>query len=189
MTSGNETLRIGEVLSYDQSTGIGKVLDMRIVSGSLADGDATLAVVTSRYYRLNAITTSSGNYTYRYFYASNGERAARVPTVYSGSTPVSWQCDRAFSAPETWKPNDLLETVSDLDLHTVSGTDEVYDNDFVTDKPHGDMRFHPRPSVDERAIFGSLAPGEHCKFWLQQHILANVPAHSGVTGAAHFSWY
>jgi hypothetical protein len=76
-----------------------------------------------------------------------------------------------------------------LDLTAIDNGGEFYDPATVTDKPRFDMMFRPCHNLDERAIAGYLAPGDYAAFWLQQHILSNVPAHAAVTGVACFSWY
>lgn len=181
--SGNHNLVLGDTLRYQSATGtsLGKLLDLRVVSGNLADGNAAVMLMTSSCY---AVSTGSSN-TYNIY----NERTNAIACVLSYSTSTGLRCDRGFAAPGVWSANDLLETVSDLDIAAVIDSDAVHDPINVTDKPDIAMSFRPCPTIDERAIFGYLASGEHSKFWLQQHILPNVPAHSAVTGAANFSWY
>jgi hypothetical protein len=97
-------------------------------------------------------------------------------------------CDRNFILPgSVWSANNVLEPVSDLDIATSGGL--WYDPSSVTDKPLAEMMFYPRHNIDERSIAGYLAPGEYAAFWLQQHILPNVPAHTAIMGNVSISWY
>jgi len=99
------------------------------------------------------------------------------------------QCDRNFVTPGTWTANDLLEPVSDLDLIAIENGGVFNDPTSVTEKPLVEMMFRPCHNIDERAIAGYLASGDYAAFWLQQHLLPNVPAHAAVMGVLNLSWY
>lgn len=182
---GNHNLVLGDTLRWNSATGnsLGKLLDIRIVSGSLADGNAVVSLLTTNYQSLsNNNSNGAGIYVYN-------ERT-KASACYLGTyTSTGARCDRAFTAPGTWTSNDLLEPVSDLDIAAVLGDEIDRDPVSVTEKPKVDMNFRPGPTIDERAIAGYLGPGDKALFWVQQHILPNVPAHSAVTGAVNFSWY
>lgn len=181
--SGNHNLIPGDTLRYQSVTGtsLGKLLDVQVVSGSLIDGNATVKLLTSSFQSLSTGSSSSANIY--------NERTKASACYLGTSSSTGTRCDRAFAAPGTWAANDLLEPVSDLDIAAVLDDGLTCDPVTVTDKPRIDMAFRPCPTIDERAIFGYLAPGEKAMFWLQQHILPNVPAHAAVTGATNYSWY
>ena len=182
MTGANDQLIIGDKLRYGSVTGVllGKLLDFKIVSGSLEEGNAAVMALTTTY-----ATFSTGQLGQPIYNERTKSIVANVTTYYG---TVYFRCDRGFSAPPTYRANEILECVSDIDI-CVAETEKNYDGESVLIKPNLDMAFAPRPSIDERAFYGSLAPGESCKFWMQQHILANVPAHSAVTGNISASWY
>lgn len=181
-SNANDQLIIGDILRYQSLTGtsLGKLLDYKIVSGSLEEGNAAVVVLTTVFDGF-----ATGQFTQNIF---NQRTQAIAGNIYSYNQQAGSRCDRGFSAPSTYRANDLLECVSDIDI-CVAETEKKYDGESVLTKPNLDMVFAPRPSIDERAFYGSLAPGESCKFWMQQHILANVPAHSAVTGNISASWY
>jgi hypothetical protein len=160
---------------------MGRILDFKVTAGSLEEGDASVTVMTTAF-----ASISTGNYAQSIFNERTQAVAAMIYTYYG---TASFRCDRGFSSPPAYKANELLECVSDIDICVAESGNKVYDSESVLMKPNLDMVFAPRPSIDERAFHGSLAPGETCKFWLQQHILANVPAHSAVTGNLSTSWY
>jgi len=83
----------------------------------------------------------------------------------------------------------MLEPVSDLEIAAIENGAAFNDPTAVTNKPHTGMLFLPRNNIDDRAMAGHLYPGDYGAFWLQQHILSNVPAHSAVVGSLAFSWY
>ena len=177
-SSGTSHLIIGNTLRYSSVTGssYGKLLDLRITSGSLVAGNAAGLFMSSVY---NAAGNSN---------VYNEQTGAIACWIPSGST--NWfQSDRNFAMPGTWAANDLLEAVSDLDLIAIENGGAFYDPATVTDKPLTEAIFRPCHNIDERAIAGYLASDDYAAFWLQQHILPNVPAHSAVMGAANFSWY
>jgi hypothetical protein len=152
---------------------LGKLLDLRITSGSLIGGNAAGMMMTSMYYaNYNAV-----------YNERTGSQACSIPLSGYGT------CDRNFVQPWTWAANDLLEAVSDLDLIAIENGEVFYDPVTITDKPLTEMIFRPCHNIDERAIAGYLAPGDYAAFWIQQHILPNVPAHAAVMGTACFSWY
>lgn len=172
-SGGTTHLVLGDVMRHSSTTGtsIGKLLDLRITSGSLSEGTANGILLTSN--------SNGGNGNL--FNARTGAVACyRSGTSY---------CDRNFVTPGSWAVNDLLEPVSDLDLFAIESGGDWRDPVSVTDKPKIEMPIRPCHSIDERAIAGYLAPGEYAAFWLQQHILPNVPAHAAVTGCLGFSWY
>jgi len=172
-TGGTTHLVLGDTLRHTNVTGVslGKLLDLRITSGTLGDGNAAGIMMTSIY------NGSSG--------AVYNERTGAV--ACQRNTPGN--CDRNFAAPGIWAVNDLLEPVSDLDLAAVENGGAFYDPTAIVDKPSSDMMFQPCHSIDERAIAGYLASGDYAAFWLQQHLLPNVPAHAAVMGNICFSWY
>lgn len=174
--NGTAQLILGDPLVWNNTTGnsLGTLLDLRITSGSLASGNAAGTLMTSTYYSL-----SSG-------IAYNGRTKTMACSMNAGAMSY---CDRNFTPPGTWVANDVLEAVSDLDLVAIPGGSTFYDPAAVTEKPQIDMMFRPGHNIDERAISGSLAPGEYAAFWMQQHILPNVPAKAAITGALDFSWY
>jgi len=177
-SSGTSHLIIGNILRRDSVTGTsyGKLLDLRITSGSLIAGNAAGSLMTSVY---NA--TGNGN-------VYNEQTGAIACWFPSGST--NWfQSDRNFATPGSWVGSDLLEAVSDMDLIAIENGGTFHDPDMVTDKPLAETIFRPCHNIDERALAGYLAAGDYAAFWLQQHILPNVPAHAAVTGVANFSWY
>jgi len=174
-TNGNTNLILGDVLRQNSiaGTSYGKLLDLRITSGSLASGNAAGLLMTSGYHG------SAGSA----FNERTGMLACTIATSGSGA------CDRGFVLPTSWAVNDMLEAVSDIDLAAIESGGEWYDPSAITEKPLMDMMFRPCHNIDERAIAGYLAPGDYAAFWCQQHILPNVPAHAAVTGALNFSWY
>lgn len=172
-SGGTTHLVLGDVMRHGSATGasLGKLLDLRITSGSLSEGNAAGTLMTSIYY------SNSGTL----INARTGAAAC-----YRSSAGY---CDRNFVSPPTWAANDLLEAVSDLDLVAVESGGDWCDPASVTEKPKIEMSFRPCHGIDERAIAGYLASGDYAAFWLQQHILPNVPAHAAVTGSLAFSWY
>ena len=175
-SSGTSHLIIENTLRRDSVTGgsYGKLLDLRITSGSLIAGNAAGLLMTSVYY-------GSGNCNIY------NEQTGAIACWFA---PSSWiQSDRNFAAPGSWTANDLLEAVSDLDLIAIENGGTFHDPATVTEKPLAEMIFRPCHNIDERAIAGYLASGDYAAFWLQQHILSNVPAHAAVMGTLNFSWY
>jgi hypothetical protein len=174
-TSGTTHLLISDTLRFSSAAGttIGKLLDLRITSGSLIGGNAAGMMMTSMYY-------GTGGAVYN-------ERTGSQACSVSGSGHGT--CDRNFVLPGTWAANDLLEAVSDLDLIAIENGGVFYDPVTVSDKPLVEMIFRSCHNIDERAIAGYLAPGDYAAFWTQQHILPNVPAHAAVMGNINFSWY
>jgi hypothetical protein len=163
-------LRAGSVTGQS----FGKLLDLRIASGSLAAGNASGVLMTHSLYN-----NSSSNVV--------NERTGL--TACNFSLGGHGLCDRNFVMPPNWAANDILEAVSDLDLLAIDSGGEWYDPTNVTDKPLLEMMFRSCHNIDERSLAGYLAPGNYAAFWCQQHILPNVPAHAAVTGAIQFSWY
>ncbi len=183
LDNANDQFIIGDRFRYQSLTGttFGKLLDFKIVSGSLGEGNAKVMALTTQYFRTNY---SSSYGVWPVYNERTQSQAAGI--AYSQQTGD--KCDRGFSAPPAYRASELLECVSDIDI-CVAETEKDYDSESVLIKPNLDMAFAPRPGIDERAFYGSLAPGESCKFWMQQHVLANVPAHSAVTGNISASWY
>ena len=175
-SSGTNQLVMGDTLRYNSVTGTsyGKLLDLRITSGSLDAGNASGTMITSAYY--TASNTNAFN-----------ERTGQV-ACYMSSSGIN-RCDRTFTAPGSWAANNVLEAVSDLDIVAVEDGNNFYDPSAVTEKPLVDLMFRPCHNIDERAMIGHLVPGDYAAFWLQQHILSSVPAHSAIMGNACFSWY
>lgn len=173
-SSGTTHLVLGDVMRDRRTTGtiLGKLLDLRITSGNLSDGNAAGTMLLS--------ATYAGGSSNAY-----NERTGEIACYRSNPS----SCDRNYATPGNWPANSLLEPVSDLDLIAVESGGDWHDPVSVTDKPKIDMPFRPCHSIDERALVGYLAPGDYAAFWLQQHILANVPAHAAVTGSLGFSWY
>ena len=182
-SSGNDQLIIGDILRRDSATGtsIGRLLDLRVTWGSLESGNAVVTLMTSAMASLSATSSNSINIV-------NARTGVRACTLNISTTTGNW-CDRNFAAPGTWAANDILEPVSDLDIAAIESGGNFHDPANVTDKPLVTMMFHPCHGIDSRAIAGFLPPGEYAAFWLQQHILSNVPAHSAVMGNVAFSWY
>jgi hypothetical protein len=182
-SSGNDQLIVGDLLRRDSVTGIslGRLLDLRVTSGSLESGSANVTLMTSAMTHLSASSSNSISI----FNARTGVRAC---TLHSNNSTGNWS-DRNFTTPGSWVANDILEPVSDLDIAAIESGGSFHDPENVTDKPLATMMFMPCHSIDSRAIAGFLAPSEYAAFWIQQHILPNVPAHSAVMGNFNFSWY
>ncbi len=123
------------------------------------------------------------------YYGANGNVVNERTGGYACSRGIIGNSDRNFVVPGGWTTNDLLEPVSDIDLIAIESGGEWRDPAAVTKKPIAEMMFRPCHNIDERAIAGHLAPGDYAAFWLQQHILPNVPAHAAITGVLAFSWY
>jgi len=176
-SSGTNQLVIGDALRFASATGIllGKLLDLRISSGSLADGNASGTLITSGYYAYG-----TGNNAFN-------ERTG-LTACYASPSGIA-RCDRTFAAPGNWAANHILEAVSDLDTVAVEGDGSFHDPSAVSEKPNVNLMFRPCHSIDERTLIGHLVPGDYAAFWFQQHILPNVPAHAAIMGTACFSWY
>ena len=175
-SNGTSHLIIGNTLRRNSVAGelYGKLLDLRITSGSLIEGNASGSLMTSVYA------------TFSNFSLYN-EQTGAVACWLAGS---NWaQSDRNFVMPGTWTANDILEAVSDLDLIAIENGGVFNDPTSVTEKPLVEMMFRPCHNIDERAIAGYLASGDYAAFWLQQHLLPNVPAHAAVMGVLNLSWY